>query len=114
MLIIASDRFYRQNESTEKEVFYFDVEAWARLGRACAENLKKGRGMRVVGRLKIFSKYPNYRVLAKVSFLENRIGIGLHYRHKRDISAVLRGPKVASMPVSEQTTSYNGSHGGNE
>jgi single-strand DNA-binding protein len=49
---IASDRFYRQNESTEKEVSYFDVEAWARLGLACAENLRKGRGVRVVGRLK--------------------------------------------------------------
>ena len=49
---IASDRFYRQNENTEKEVYYFDVEAWARLGIACSQNLKKGRGVRVVGRLK--------------------------------------------------------------
>jgi single-strand DNA-binding protein len=49
---IASDRFYRQNDSTEKEVSYFDVEAWARLGLACSQNLKKGRGVRVVGRLK--------------------------------------------------------------
>jgi single-strand DNA-binding protein len=49
---IASDRSYRQNESTEKEVSYFDVEAWAILLLACAENLKKGRGVRVVGRLK--------------------------------------------------------------
>lgn len=49
---IASDRFYRQNENTEKEVSYFDVEAWSRLGLACSQNLKKGRGVRVVGRLK--------------------------------------------------------------
>jgi single-strand DNA-binding protein len=49
---IASDRFYRQNENTEKEVSYFDVEAWAKLGLACSQNLKKGRGVRVVGRLK--------------------------------------------------------------
>jgi single-strand DNA-binding protein len=49
---VASDRFYRQNENTEKEVSFFDVEAWARLGIACTENLKKGRGVRVVGRLK--------------------------------------------------------------
>jgi len=33
-------------------VSYFDIEAWARLGSACAQNLKKGRGVRVVGRLK--------------------------------------------------------------
>jgi single-strand DNA-binding protein len=51
---VASDRFYRQSqgEGTEKEVSYFDVEAWARLGLACSQNLKKGRGVRVVGRLK--------------------------------------------------------------
>jgi single-strand DNA-binding protein len=33
-------------------VSYFDVEAWAKLGLACSQNLKKGRGVRVVGRLK--------------------------------------------------------------
>jgi single-strand DNA-binding protein len=49
---VASDRFYRQNDNTEKEVSYFDVEAWAKLGLACSQNLKKGRGVRVVGRLK--------------------------------------------------------------
>ena len=49
---VASDRFYKQNEILEKEVSYFDVEAWSRLGQSCVENLKKGRGERVVGRLK--------------------------------------------------------------
>jgi single-strand DNA-binding protein len=50
---IASDRFYKQAEGDlEKEVSYFDVEAWAKLGTACVQNLKKGRGVRVVGRLK--------------------------------------------------------------
>lgn len=49
---VASDRFYKQNDELEKEVSYFDVEAWSRLGQSCAANLKKGRGVRVVGRLK--------------------------------------------------------------
>ena len=49
---VASDRFYKQNDALEKEVSYFDVEAWSRLGAACSQNLKKGRGVRVVGRLK--------------------------------------------------------------
>jgi single-strand DNA-binding protein len=49
---VASDRFYHQNDGTEKEVSFFDVEAWAKLGLACSQNLKKGRGVRVVGRLK--------------------------------------------------------------
>ena len=49
---VASNRFYKQNEELQKEVSFFEVEVWARLAEACAENLKKGRGVRVVGRLK--------------------------------------------------------------
>jgi single-strand DNA-binding protein len=49
---VATDRYYKQNDTLEKEVSYFDVEAWAKLGVACSQNLKKGRGVRVVGRLK--------------------------------------------------------------
>lgn len=51
-LSLASNRFYKQNEEMQREVSFFDVEVWARLAEACAENLKKGRGVRVVGRLK--------------------------------------------------------------
>jgi single-strand DNA-binding protein len=49
---VASDRWYKQNDNLEKEVSYFDVEAWSRLGQTCSETLKRGRGVRVVGRLK--------------------------------------------------------------
>ena len=36
----------------QKEVSFFDVESWARLAENCGEHLLKGRGVRVVGRLK--------------------------------------------------------------
>ncbi len=50
---LASNRYYKNGEAgLEKEVSYFDVEAWSRLGASCAQYLKKGRGVRVVGRLK--------------------------------------------------------------
>jgi single-strand DNA-binding protein len=49
--VLASNRSYKQNDVYEKEVSFFDVEAWARLGVSCAQNLTKGRGVRVVGRL---------------------------------------------------------------
>ena len=49
---VASNRFYRQNDETEKEVSFFEVETWSRLAETCGEMLKKGRGVRVVGRLK--------------------------------------------------------------
>ncbi|MCX8014289.1 MAG: single-stranded DNA-binding protein [Rectinema sp.] len=50
---LATNRSYKiADQKYENEVSYFDVEAWARLGTTCAQNLKKGRGVRVVGRLK--------------------------------------------------------------
>ncbi|MCL2382194.1 MAG: single-stranded DNA-binding protein [Treponema sp.] len=49
---IASNRFFRQDANMEKEVGFFDVEAWGKLASACASHGRKGRGVRVVGRLK--------------------------------------------------------------
>lgn len=50
---IASNRTYKsETGSFEKEVSFFDVEAWGKLSELCAENCSKGRGVRVVGRLK--------------------------------------------------------------
>jgi len=49
---IESEREYRTNGALGKEASYFDVEAWSKLGLACVQNLKKDRGVRVVGRLK--------------------------------------------------------------
>ena len=49
---VASNRFYRSDDEMQKEVSFFDVEVWSRLAERCAEELAKGRGVRVVGRLK--------------------------------------------------------------
>jgi single-strand DNA-binding protein len=49
---LASNRFYKQDSGFEKEVSFFDVETWARLAEACYNKGRKGRGVRVVGRLK--------------------------------------------------------------
>ena len=49
---LASNRFYKQDTGFEKEVSFFDVETWARLAEACYAKGRKGRGVRVVGRLK--------------------------------------------------------------
>ena len=49
---VASNRFFKQNEDTEKEVSFFDIETWSKLAQTCGDVLKKGRGVRVVGRLK--------------------------------------------------------------
>jgi len=49
---VASNRFYKQDDETQQEVSFFEVETWAKLATVCGEQLKKGRGVRVVGRLK--------------------------------------------------------------
>ena len=49
---LASNRYYKQDSGFEKEVSFFEVETWARLAEACYNKGRKGRGVRVVGRLK--------------------------------------------------------------
>ena len=49
---IASNRYFKQEEEYQQEVSYFDVTSWSHLAEVCSEYLKKGRGVRVVGRLK--------------------------------------------------------------
>ena len=52
MLSLASNRYYKQDSGFEKEVSFFDVETWAKLAEACYSKGRKGRGVRVVGRLR--------------------------------------------------------------
>ena len=49
---LASNRFYKQDTGFEKEVSFFDVDTWGKLAEACYSKGRKGRGVRVVGRLK--------------------------------------------------------------
>ncbi|MDR0442140.1 MAG: single-stranded DNA-binding protein [Treponema sp.] len=49
---IASNRYFKQDDTMEKEVSFFNVETWAKLAEASYQKGKKGRGVRVVGRLK--------------------------------------------------------------
>jgi single-strand DNA-binding protein len=49
---IASNRFFKQDSGFEQEVSYFNVETWAKLAQICYDQGHKGRGIRVVGRLK--------------------------------------------------------------
>ena len=49
---VASNRYYFVDEETKKEVFFFDVEAWSDLAETCGKNLHKGRGVKIVGKLR--------------------------------------------------------------
>ncbi len=49
---LASNRYYKQDDGYEQETSFFDVETWNRLAENCGNLGRKGRGVRVVGRLK--------------------------------------------------------------
>jgi single-strand DNA-binding protein len=49
---LASNRYYKQDNSFEQEVSFFDVETWGKLAENCHNMGHKGRGVRIVGRLK--------------------------------------------------------------
>jgi len=52
---LASNRYSKQDNHVpgfEKEVSFFDVESWSKLAETCYTKGRKGRGVRVVGRLK--------------------------------------------------------------
>ncbi len=49
---VASNRYYKKEDEQQQEVSFFPVEVWAGLADTCNQYLKKGRGVRVVGRLK--------------------------------------------------------------
>ena len=51
-MTIESNRFYKTILGIEKEVSYFDVETWAKLAESCHARGRKGKGIRVVGRMK--------------------------------------------------------------
>ena len=49
---VACNRTFKKDEVLVKEVSFFDVTTWTRLAEVCGEYLEKGRGVRVVGRLR--------------------------------------------------------------
>lgn len=49
---IANNRSYKSGDEYQKEVSFFDIEVWGRLAEVISQYCQKGRGVRVVGRLK--------------------------------------------------------------
>ena len=49
---IASHRWFSQDGEKQDEVSYFDIECWNSIAKSVLDTLSKGRGVRVVGRLK--------------------------------------------------------------
>lgn len=49
---VANNRWFKQEDELQQETSFFDVTVWGHQAEVCEQYLKKGRGVRVVGRLK--------------------------------------------------------------
>ncbi|MDC7126329.1 MAG: single-stranded DNA-binding protein [Spirochaetales bacterium] len=49
---VASNHYYKHDDEYQQEVTFLDVEAWTKLADYSGNNFTKGKGVRVVGRLK--------------------------------------------------------------
>ncbi len=101
---VASNRFYKQNEQLEKEVSFFDVETWSKLAQTCGEVLKKGRGVRVVGRLKQDRwEDPSGKTQARIKIVAEHVEFKPVFKHDeagRD-AAVAEKPGAAEDALAE-------------
>jgi single-strand DNA-binding protein len=83
---IASNRYYRQDSTLESEVSFFDVEAWSKLAESCNDLGRKGRGIKVVGRLKQDRwNGPDGKQRSRVSIVAEHVEFRPEL--KRDLSA---------------------------
>ena len=71
---VATNRFFKQNDELQKEVSYFDIESWAATAQTCGSTLTKGRGVRVVGRLKQ-DRWNDENGAPKVEFEVNALDV---------------------------------------
>ena len=51
-LVVSSVRTYKLDGERTEEVSFIEATTWGKLATVCAEHLTKGRGVRLVGRLK--------------------------------------------------------------
>ncbi|MDR2194277.1 MAG: single-stranded DNA-binding protein [Treponema sp.] len=71
---IASNRVYKQDNMLEKEVGFFDIESWSKLAENCYNLGRKGRGVRVVGRLKQDRwNGPDGKACSKISIVAEHV-----------------------------------------
>jgi single-strand DNA-binding protein len=91
-LRLASNRVFKQDSGFEKEVSYFNIETWAKLAEACYNKGHKGRGVRVVGRLKE-DRWTDVegKNHSKVSIVAEHVEFRPEFKKEQNQSAALAG-----------------------
>jgi single-strand DNA-binding protein len=109
---VACNRYYKQGEELEEEVSYFDVTVWNRLAEVCKEYLAKGRGVRVVGRLKQDRwEDPEGKTRSKVHIVAEHVEFKPRPAEKTDGTAG-RSPTESAAPEGAQEEAVAGEREG--
>jgi single-strand DNA-binding protein len=96
---LASNRFFRQDSGLEKEVSFFDVETWAKLAEQCYNLGHKGRGVRVVGRLKQ-DRWTDSdgKVRSRVSIVAEHVEFRPEFKKEGDAKGTAETAAAAAAP----------------
>jgi single-strand DNA-binding protein len=82
---LASNRIYKKESGLEEEVSFFNVETWAKLAENCYNLGHKGRGVRVVGRLKQERwNDPEGKAHSKVTIVAEHVEFRPEFRKEED------------------------------
>jgi len=96
---LASNRFFKQDSGLEKEVSFFDVETWAKLAENCYNMGHKGRGVRVVGRLKQDRwNGSDGKAHSKISIVAEHVEFRPDFKKDESAAGISAGTENAAAP----------------
>lgn len=94
---LAVNRYFKnKNNDGVEEVSFFDVEVYGKYAEGCEKNAKKGRGVRVVGRLKQSTwKDANGKMQSRVYVIAEHLEFKPVYSKTGETEKVYAKDKVA-------------------
>ncbi len=99
---VASNRSYRQDDEYEQETSFFEVESWAKLAEQCGKHCLKGRGVRVVGRLKQDRwESQDGKKFNKVKIVAEHVEFKPQFRQKDAVAEDESGESLGYEPINE-------------
>lgn len=101
---IAVNRWYKSDDGRGvEEVSYFDVEVFGKMAEYCEKRVTKGRGLRVVGRLKQSRwKGADGKNASRVTIIAEHIEFKPQVGKRADSDAELRGIAEATAASAEE------------
>ena len=85
---LACNRYHKSDSGLEQEVSFFDIETWTRLADNCYNLGRKGRGVRVIGRLKQDRWVDTEgKTRSRVTIVAEHVEFKPDFKHKSEKSA---------------------------